>query len=128
MAKRILIVEDEADMVVIMKFILERNGFEVVTAYDGEEGLKKARGEKFDLIILDVLMPKLFGDDMATALRQDINTMSTPILFLTNLPLPYITGIPGKEDLQQDKQGNWYLNKSCEEESLLTAIRHFLPA
>ena len=128
MAKRILIVEDEPDMVVIMKFILERNGFEVVTAYDGEEGLKKARGEKFDLIILDVLMPKLFGDDMATALRQDINTMATPILFLTNLPLPYLTGIPGKEDLQQDKQGNWYLNKSCDEENLLTAIRHFLPA
>ena len=128
MAKRILIVEDEADMIVIMKFTLEKNGFEVVTAYDGEEGLKKAREEKFDLIILDVLMPKIFGDDMAAALRQDINTMETPILFLTNLPLPYLTGIPGKEELQQDKQGNWYLNKSCKDEELLNAIRHFIPA
>jgi len=127
MGKKILIAEDEPDMVTVMKFILERRGFEVITAYDGDEGLKKAQEDKPDLIILDVLMPKAFGDDVATKLRQDINTMSIPILFLTNLPLPFLTGIENKEDLQQDKQGNWYLNKNCNEEDLLLAIRHFLP-
>ena len=54
-------VDDEPDVVTVIKFTLETRGFEVITAYDGDEGLNKAKRERPDLIILDVLMPKMYG-------------------------------------------------------------------
>ena len=61
MSKKILVVDDEPDVVTVIKFTLETRGFEVITAYDGDEGLNKAKRERPDLIILDVLMPKMYG-------------------------------------------------------------------
>ena len=60
-SKKILVVDDEPDVVTVIKFTLETRGFEVITAYDGDEGLNKAKRERPDLIILDVLMPKMYG-------------------------------------------------------------------
>ena len=123
MPKRILLVDDEPDVVTVMKFTLETNGFEVVTAYDGEEGLEKAKFTFPDLIILDVLMPKLFGDDLAKILKEDPVTTRIPVLFLTNLPLSYLTGSDREgPQLQQDSKGNFYISKSCSEQDLLSAI------
>lgn len=124
MTKRILLVDDEPDVVTVMKFTLETNGFEVITAYDGQEGLEKAKFTFPDLIILDVLMPKLFGDDMAKILKEDPITTKIPVLFLTNLPLSYLTGSDREgPQLQQDSKGNFYISKSCSEGDLLSAIR-----
>ena len=124
MIKRILLVDDEPDVVTVMKFTLETNGFEVITAYDGQEGLEKAKFTFPNLIILDVLMPKLFGDDMAKILKEDPITTKIPVLFLTNLPLSYLTGSDREgPQLQQDSKGNFYISKSCSEQDLLSAIR-----
>ena len=123
MNKRILLVDDEPDVVTVMKFTLETHGFEVITAYDGQEGLEKAKFTFPDLIILDVLMPKLFGDDLAKVLRDDPLTQKIPVLFLTNLPLSYLTGSDRQgPSLQQDSKGNFYISKSCSEQDLLLAI------
>jgi CheY-like chemotaxis protein len=123
MIKRILLVDDEPDIVTVMKFTLETNDFEVITAYDGQEGLDKAKEARPDMIILDVLMPKLFGDDLAKILKQDPLTANIPILFLTNLPLSYLTGSDRQSpQLQQDSKGNFYISKSCSEQDLLSAI------
>jgi CheY-like chemotaxis protein len=123
MIKRILLVDDEPDVVTVMKFTLETSGFEVITAYDGQEGLEKAKFTFPDLIILDVLMPKLFGDDLAKILKQDPLTTKIPVLFLTNLPLSYLTGSDRQSpQLQQDSKGNFYISKSCSEQDLLSAI------
>ncbi len=123
MIKRILLVDDEPDIVTVMKFTLETNGFEVITAYDGQEGLEKAKFTFPNLIILDVLMPKMFGDDLAKILKQDPLTTNIPILFLTNLPLSYLTGSDRQgPQLQQDSKGNFYISKSCSEQDLLSAI------
>ncbi len=123
MNKRILLVDDEPDIVTVMKFTLETNGFQVVTAYDGKEGLDKAKEEIPDLIILDVLMPKMFGDDLAKVIKEDPQTAKIPILFLTNLPLSYLTGSDRQgPQLQQDSKGNFYISKSCSEQELLLAI------
>ena len=69
--KTVLIVEDEKNIVDILRFNLERKGYRVLEAYDGEEGLRKARTEKPDLILLDIMLPKMIGFDVCEALRKD---------------------------------------------------------
>ena len=124
MAKRILIVDDEPDIVVIMKFTLENHGFEVMTAYDGEDGLSKAKSYKPDLIILDVLMPKMLGDEVAKQLKALPDCGSIPIIFLTNIPGDYLGA--HREGIQSDFSAisttRLYLQKSCSEEELLSAV------
>ena len=79
--KTVLIVEDEKNIVDILRFNLERKGYRVLEAYDGEEGLRKARTEKPDLILLDIMLPKMIGFDVCEALRRDGDNV--PILLLT---------------------------------------------
>jgi len=123
MVKRILVVDDEPDMVVIMKLTLETNGFEVITAYDGQEGMEKAQQEKPDLIILDVLMPKVFGNEIVTLWEKDPELSGIPIIMLTNVPLAFLSGERKREnEFEKDSKGNILLTKSCSEEELLAAI------
>ncbi len=79
-SKKILIVDDEKNIVDILKFNLKKEGFTTVEAYDGEQALELAVNEKPDLILLDVMLPKMDGFTVCRKLRQ---TMSTPILMLT---------------------------------------------
>ena len=69
--KTVLIVEDEKNIVDILRFNLERKGYRTLEAYDGEEGLRLARTEKPDLILLDIMLPKMIGFDVCQALRDD---------------------------------------------------------
>lgn len=127
MAIKILVVDDEPDMVAIMKLTLELKGFEVLTAYDSEEGFTKAKEYRPDLIILDILMPKGFGDDLGNKLNSDSDTKDIPIIFFTNMPVPLLTGLNEKEaPLSQDSKGNFYLQKSCTEKELFAAINQAL--
>lgn len=81
--KRILIVDDEVDLVETVKFRLEANNFEVMGAYDGQEGLDKARKEKPDLIILDLMLPKLDGYKVCRMLKFDEKYKNIPIILFT---------------------------------------------
>ena len=81
--KKILIVDDEADIIEILQFVLESNGYECITAFDGEEGLKLAREANPDLIILDVMMPKMNGYKISRLLKYDAKYKNIPILMLT---------------------------------------------
>ena len=81
MSKKILIVEDEKNIVDILSFNLTREGYETVEAYDGEMGLKRALEENPDLILLDLMLPKMDGFDVCRAVREKNN--STPIIMLT---------------------------------------------
>ena len=76
----ILVVEDEKPISDIIKFNLEKEGYAVVTAYDGEEALQKQAGEDPDLVLLDVMLPKLDGFEVCRRIRQ--NSM-VPIIILT---------------------------------------------
>ncbi|HTK04312.1 MAG TPA: response regulator [Candidatus Eisenbacteria bacterium] len=82
---KVLIVDDDAFLSGIYATKLELEGFLVVTARDGEEGLKAAMREKPDLILLDVLMPKLDGFEVLKRLKADPETKPTPVIMLTNL-------------------------------------------
>ncbi len=79
-SKKILIVDDEKNIVDILKFNLKREGFVTVEAYDGEQAIEQVEKEKPDLILLDVMLPKMDGFTVCKKLRQ---TISTPILMLT---------------------------------------------
>ncbi|KXZ13673.1 two-component system response regulator [Bacillus nakamurai] len=81
MNKKILVVDDEQSIVTLLQYNLERSGYEVITASDGEEALEQAEKEKPDLIVLDVMLPKLDGIDVCKQLRQQ--KMMVPILMLT---------------------------------------------
>jgi DNA-binding response OmpR family regulator len=78
---KILIVEDEPNMRIGLKDNLEFEGYEVEFAYDGEEGLKKIIENKYDLVLLDVMLPKMSGFDVCKKIRQQKNL--TPIILLT---------------------------------------------
>jgi DNA-binding response OmpR family regulator len=78
---RVLVVEDDQPLVRIMTKSLETSGFEVISAYDGEEGLRAARDERPEAIVLDLQLPKLNGVDLCRRLRSEGN--SVPIIMLT---------------------------------------------
>jgi len=79
--KTILIVEDEKNIVDILRFNLQREGYRTCEAYDGEDGLNKARSENPDLILLDVMLPKMIGFDVCKTLRAEGNNV--PVIILT---------------------------------------------
>ncbi len=81
--KKILIVDDEADIIEILQFVLESAGFECITAFDGEEGLRLAKEVHPDLIILDVMMPKINGYKISRLLKYDNKYKDIPILMIT---------------------------------------------
>ena len=83
MSKKILIADDEQNIVISIEFLLRREGFEVLVAGDGEEALAKVRAERPDLVLLDVMMPKMNGFDVCQALRADPDLSATRILMLT---------------------------------------------
>ena len=79
--KRVLIVEDEKSIVDIVRFNLEKEGYAVLTAYDGDAGLSAAREERPDLILLDVMLPRMNGFEVCRALRQAGDNV--PVIILT---------------------------------------------
>lgn len=80
---RILVIDDRERMVKIVQRILEKEGYEVLTAFDGLEGLRKAQEKKPNLIILDIIMPKMDGYEVCRRLQSDPDTAAISILLLT---------------------------------------------
>lgn len=83
MKKRILIIEDEVDLCKFLELRFQREGFSVIIANDGIEGLKKAKQEKPDIVILDLALPRLPGEEVCKGIRKDENICETPIIMLT---------------------------------------------
>lgn len=83
MAQKILVVDDEPDAVDLVQFNLSNAGYDVITAADGEEALKKARTYCPDLILLDVMLPEIDGLEVCKLLRRDAATSGIPIIMLT---------------------------------------------
>jgi len=79
-SKKILIVEDEVSISDIVKFNLVKEGYEIDTAYDGEDGLNKALAKAYDLVLLDIMLPQMDGFQVCRKIRE---TSSVPIIMLT---------------------------------------------
>lgn len=81
--KKILFIEDEPDQIMMIALRLEKNGYQVISSMDGEEGLKIAVREKPDLILVDLIMPGIDGLEICRRLRQDPATKEIPIISTT---------------------------------------------
>jgi two-component system alkaline phosphatase synthesis response regulator PhoP len=81
--KKVLIVDDERDIVETLKFVIESEGIECLTAYDGEEALNLAKSEMPDLMVLDVMLPKINGYKICRLLKFDSKYKDIPILMIT---------------------------------------------
>lgn len=101
MKKKILIVEDEKLLLKLYKMKLETKEYEVEVAVDGEEGLRKAQNFKPDLILLDILMPKMDGYEMLRRMRKIPEAMRIPVVIMTNTP-----SLPSARD-----SGHWKVVK-----------------
>jgi DNA-binding response OmpR family regulator len=79
----VLVVDDDPVILKLLEVNFEMEGFQVVRAADGAEGLERAREVRPDIVVLDVMMPRMTGYEMAKALREDVGTAHIPIIFVT---------------------------------------------
>ena len=117
---RILIVDDEPSIVKMVSKRLEVEGFDVLIAMDGQEGLAKAQAESPDLIILDLMLPKLNGYEICTMLKQDTRYQKIPILLLT------AKAQSKDEQLGMECGANAYMRKPFQAKELIENIRSLL--
>ncbi len=116
MTKRVLIVEDEEAVRELEKFILETQGYEVMEARDGLEGLAKAEFRKPDLILLDLMMPDVSGGRMFDEMKRHPTT--------TGIPIIVVTGKPDAHEMFDDTLGpDNVIMKPFEADTLLGRIR-----
>jgi CheY-like chemotaxis protein len=125
MSKKILIVDDEPDMVAFLQCLLEDNGYATVTARDGEEGLQVARSERPDLISLDLLMPNQTGIKMFRELRKDEEIKDTPVVMVTGFAKDDVPQMDFKVWISKRsiKPPEAYIEKPVDKELLLEAIK-----
>ena len=83
MQEKILIIEDEPDIVRMLEYNLKKEGFRVVSAPDGQDGLRQARKQCPDIILLDLMLPEIDGLEVCRALRQERDTSGIPVIMLT---------------------------------------------
>lgn len=115
--KRILVVDDEQDIVVTLTRMLRRQGFDVVSATDGEQALERVKDSHPDLVILDIQMPKLDGIEVLQRIKEDPHTSSLPVIMLT--------ARAGDEDMLKGyKYGaNYYIPKPFKIAEVLDGIK-----
>lgn len=120
MKKKILLVDDEVDLVETVKYRLEKSGYEVIPAYDGQEALDKARREKPDLIILDLMLPKIDGYKICRMLKFDTKYKHIPIILFT------ARAQESDEKLGYETGADFYIKKPYEPQILLSKIKELL--
>ena len=117
----LLVIEDEAPLRANLVRLLTAEGYQVITAANGDEGIQRARADRPDLVICDVLMPLVDGYGVLATLRSQPETAATPFIFLT--------ASADKDDLERGLQSgaNDYVTKPFKIADLLAAIRRRLP-
>jgi CheY-like chemotaxis protein len=119
--KTILVVDDKADIVELVKNRLEANNYKVLTACDGRQGITQAQQHKPDLIVMDIMMPNVSGGEAVKILRSDMTTKHIPVIFLTAAASSVAQG---KEPARVYVDGQFYpaLAKPFKPEQLLSEI------
>ncbi len=118
--RRILVIEDEKEMLEAVQLRLEANRYEVISASDGAEGLSQARSEKPDLIIMDIMLPKMDGFTVCRMLKFDEHYKNTPIIMLTARTQD--SDIKCGKEMGVDA----YLTKPFKSEELLAKIKELI--
>jgi len=121
-AKRILIIEDDPSVLRAISYMLEKEGYQVLTATNGLEGLSKAKGENPDLLILDVMLPGIDGFEICHRLRAESQIAHLPILMLS------AKGQATDRSTGLQVGADEYLTKPVERSVLLSKIEALLAA
>jgi CheY-like chemotaxis protein len=122
---KILLVDDDKDFVEATKIVLESKPYQVVTAYNGDEGIAKAREEKPDLIILDIIMPIKSGFSAAEELKKDPELKNIPVIMLTSFSEQVgQTTLSVSQGLTLDTED--YVDKPVAPEELLKRVERLL--
>lgn len=133
MAKKILIVDDDPDVILFIATILKDYGYKTVDATNGQEGLKMVRSENPDMVLLDLMMPKKSGISFLTEVKKDERLKKIPVIMVTGVAGE--TGIDlesflkrgtGKGDGDFPITPEGYIEKPVDPEKLITLIREFL--
>ena len=118
--KKILCVDDSATILMMERMILSKGPYDLVTASDGEEAVSKALAERPDLILMDIVMPRMNGFDACRRIRQEEAIRATPVIMVTT-----------RGEVQNMENGfesgcNDYVTKPINATELLTKLRNFL--
>ena len=119
-SKRILVVDDTEDVVKVVKMYLEHHDYEVITTNDGQEGLEKAKTEKPDLIVLDLMLPRMNGYKVCGLLKRDTRYAKIPIILFT--------AKTQEKDIKLGEEvgADAYITKPFEPEVLLSKIEELI--
>ena len=129
--KKVLIIDDEPDIVSYLEMILQDNGFETATAENGKEALEKVRKEPPDLVTLDISMPEASGTRFYRELKTDPELSSIPVLIVTG-----VTGLGGDENAYEKFISNrrlvpapeGFFHKPIDRDAFVAAVKELLSA
>jgi len=122
---KILLVDDDADFVESTKAVLESKPYQVIVAYEGEVGIQKAREERPDLILLDIIMPVKDGFTAAEQLKKDPELRKIPVVMLTSYSTRRAgSGIPVSRGLTLEAED--YVEKPITPNELLTVVARYI--
>jgi len=121
MAKVILIVDDDPKDMVLIRDLLQVSGYSTIEATDGEQGIKSAKSRKPDLILMDIVMPKVDGYTACREIKMDKATKAIPVVMVTSLDYEL------NKKLGRDIGANGYITKPIDRQELLDVISRFLP-
>ena len=125
MAKKILVIDDDPDLVETVSIILKSKRHEVIAAYGGIEGLEKAKKENPDLIVLDVMMPDKDGYTVCKELKADPELSRIPVLLLTAV-VSHISTTRYTQQMGMETEADDYIDKPVEPEALVERIEFLL--
>ncbi len=122
MPKKILIVEDEEIILNLLQKKLADEGYEISIAKDGEEGLKTMRSQKPDLILLDIVMPKMGGFEVMTEMQKDKELANIPVIVVSN------SGQPVEIDKAQELGAkDWLIKTEFDPQEVVEKVKKQLP-
>ncbi len=125
MGKKILVVDDDPDLVDATSIILKSKNYEVSVAYDGVEGMEKARNEKPDLIVLDVMMPQKDGYTLCKELKADPDLRRIPVLLLTAV-VDHIPTTRFTQQMGMETEADDFIDKPVEPQVLVERVEALL--
>lgn len=120
MAKKILLVDDSNTVLLMVRLILSQGRYELFTARNGREGVERAREERPDLILMDVVMPEMNGLDALVEIRKDAITRDIPVIMVTT------RGEASSMETGYARGCNDYVTKPLHSNELLTKVRNLL--
>jgi two-component system alkaline phosphatase synthesis response regulator PhoP len=123
--KDILIVDDDPDFVEAVKLIVEKGGYDVRVAYDGQEGIEMVNEKAPDLIVLDVMMPVMNGHEACAKIKSEEKTAEIPIILLTAVADRVTTSTYTHRDMLESEADD-YMPKPVEPKELLELIKSWL--